>query len=164
MKFDILNRFAGTVQFTAEIDCDTNADRSVKLGLAVRVALEQKADLSGANLYGANLRAANLSDANLSGAYLSGANLYGATGNMREVKSLAIDTYPVTYTATHLQIGCEHHPIADWWTFTRQKIAGMDGAKASTFWKTWKPVLQALISASPATPTGKEDADTQVAA
>jgi len=78
MKFAVLNRFSGEVQFTADIDCDASASRSVKLGLAVKWAIENKADLRGADLRGADLRGANLSEANLREADLRGANLSGA--------------------------------------------------------------------------------------
>ena len=83
ISFSIKNRFTGDVQFTADIDCDENASISIKIGSAVRWALNNKsdlryADLSGADLSGADLRGANLSGANLSGAYLSGADLRGA--------------------------------------------------------------------------------------
>ncbi|RVH87803.1 pentapeptide repeat-containing protein [Sinorhizobium meliloti] len=78
MKLDILNRFSGAVQFTAEIECDENAAHSYKIGLAVKWAVKSRANLSGADLSGADLSGANLSRANLSGANLSGANLYGA--------------------------------------------------------------------------------------
>jgi uncharacterized protein YjbI with pentapeptide repeats len=78
---------------TVEIECAATTPEGVKLGLAVRVAVGRKENLSGANLSGANLSRANLSGADLSGAnlsgadlsraylpgaYLSGANLYGA--------------------------------------------------------------------------------------
>ena len=78
MKFDILNRFSGAVQFTAEIECDESAAHSVKIGLAVKWAIKSGANLSRANLSGANLSGANLSRANLSRADLSRANLSGA--------------------------------------------------------------------------------------
>ena len=83
MKFEIKNRYTGSVQFVAEIDCDESTGYSIKLGLAVKWGVKTKADLRGADLRGAdlsgaNLRGANLSDANLSGANLSGANLRGA--------------------------------------------------------------------------------------
>ncbi|QIX20810.1 pentapeptide repeat-containing protein [Agrobacterium pusense] len=78
MKFDILNRFSGEVQFSAEIDCKADDLPSVKLGMAVKVAVKESADLRSANLYGANLYGANLYGANLYGANLYGANLYGA--------------------------------------------------------------------------------------
>jgi hypothetical protein len=78
---------------TVEIDCADGVSESIKLGLAVKVALKSGADLSSAdlsdanlsgadlscaNLYGANLSGADLSDADLSFADLSGAKLYGA--------------------------------------------------------------------------------------
>ena len=78
IKFDVLNRFSGAVQFTAEIDCADSAATSIKLSLAVRWAIKTGAYLSRANLSRANLSGANLSRANLSGANLSGANLSGA--------------------------------------------------------------------------------------
>ncbi|MBL4767866.1 MAG: pentapeptide repeat-containing protein [Rhodobacteraceae bacterium] len=78
MKFDILNRLTGALQFTAEIDCDDGTLNSVKVGLAIRWGLKNGANLSGANLSGANLSGAYLSGANLSGANLRGANLSGA--------------------------------------------------------------------------------------
>lgn len=78
LKFDVLNRFSGKVQFTAEIDCAPDASASVKLGLAIKWAIKSGANLSGADLSCANLSRANLSGANLSCANLSCANLSGA--------------------------------------------------------------------------------------
>jgi len=83
IKFDIMNRFSGDVQFTAEIDCLEDASRSYKIGLSVKWAIKSgadlyRADLSGANLYRAILSEADLSEADLSGAILSEADLYGA--------------------------------------------------------------------------------------
>jgi uncharacterized protein YjbI with pentapeptide repeats len=93
IKFDVLNRFNGAVQFTAEIDCGEDAPNSIKLGLAVQWAIKTKANLDGAyldgayldgaylrdaDLRGADLRGADLRDADLGGAYLRGAYLGGA--------------------------------------------------------------------------------------
>jgi len=78
IKFEVMNRFSGSLQFTAEIDCDDDVPTSYKIGLAVKWAVKSRANLSGANLSGANLSRANLSRANLSRANLYGANLYGA--------------------------------------------------------------------------------------
>ena len=85
IKFDVLNRFSGQVQFTADIDCKESESKSIKLGLAVGWAIKNDANLGGAylreanlreaNLGGAYLREANLGGANLGGAYLRGANL-----------------------------------------------------------------------------------------
>ena len=78
IKFEVMNRFAGALQFEAEIDCAEDAPRSIKLGLAVKWGLKAGANLAGANLAGANLARANLAGANLAGANLEGANLEGA--------------------------------------------------------------------------------------
>ena len=75
IKFDVLNRFTGAVQFTAEIECDEGASVSVKLGLAVRWAVKARANLADANLARAHLARANLADANLAGADLARAYL-----------------------------------------------------------------------------------------
>ena len=50
MKFDVLNRFTGNVKFTAEIDCEQDTPRSLKLGLAVQWAVKTEANLTEANL------------------------------------------------------------------------------------------------------------------
>ena len=73
ISFNVLNRFLGSVQFTAQIKCADDALPSVKMGLAVKWAIE-----SGAYLSGADLSRADLSGAYLSGADLSRANLSGA--------------------------------------------------------------------------------------
>ena len=83
MQFEIRNRWTGNVKFTAEIDATADTPRSLIIGLAVKWAAENGANLSGADLSGADLRSANLigadlSDADLSGAELRGANLSGA--------------------------------------------------------------------------------------
>ncbi len=77
MKFsiDIKNRWSWAVQFTAEIEADKNASTGVKLGLAVKAAIKQGADLRSADLRSADLRSAVLRSAVLSGAVLSGADL-----------------------------------------------------------------------------------------
>jgi hypothetical protein len=66
MKIQITHRFTAAVLF--EHDAEDNSMR-----LTLRLAIENKANLSGADLSGANL-----SDADLSGAYLRGADLRGA--------------------------------------------------------------------------------------
>jgi len=83
MKYEIKHRFAGTVQFTAEINCDESESNPIKLGLAVKWGLKNKsnlsnADFSNADLRGAYLSGANLYGANLGNAYLSNANLSNA--------------------------------------------------------------------------------------
>ena len=62
IKQDIINRFSGTVMFTAEIECAPDALPSIKLGLAVQVAVKAGAYLAGAYLAGANLAGAKNAD------------------------------------------------------------------------------------------------------
>ena len=78
IKFDVLNRFSGDVQFTAEIDCSEGQSKSFKLGLAVRWALKNRGSLSDANLSGANLSGADLRGAHLSQVDLQGVDLWDA--------------------------------------------------------------------------------------
>ena len=83
MEFEIKNRWSGTVQVAAQIECDADASTIVKLGLAVKWAVKNSANLAdaylaGANLADANLEGANLARANLADANLAGANLAGA--------------------------------------------------------------------------------------
>lgn len=89
MKFNVMNRYTGEVQFTAEIDCDEDAGASEELRLAVIWAKENDVDLSCADLRGADLSyvdlryvdlsCADLRDADLRGADLRGADLHYAT-------------------------------------------------------------------------------------
>ena len=78
MKFEIKSRWSGAVVFTAEIEATEDTPMSIKLGRAVRRAVEAKVSLGGANLRGAYLRGAYLRDAYLRDAYLGGADLRGA--------------------------------------------------------------------------------------
>ncbi|MBT0780536.1 pentapeptide repeat-containing protein [Paracoccus sp. pheM1] len=78
MQFEIKSRRTRSVIFTAEIEADESASASIKLGLAVKVAVKARANLGGAYLGGAYLGGAYLGGANLGGANLGGANLRGA--------------------------------------------------------------------------------------
>ena len=116
----------------------------------------ERANLSDANLSDANLSDANLWGANLWGANLRGANLWGANGNLLQMKSMFLETYQITYTADVLQIGCERHPISDWWDFSDEAIISMDGQEALEFWNKWKDQIKTIIELSRAEPTKVE--------
>ena len=105
------------------------------------------ANLSNADLSGANLRSVELRGANLRAADLSGADLRWCIGNMREIKSAQFDTYDVTWTKDALAIGCQQHPIKEWWQFDDTIITNMD-RDALLWWKKWKLVLQQIIEMS----------------
>ena len=121
------------------------------------------ANLRGANLWGANLEGANLWGANLEEANLEGANLEGAYftcfGNMKEIRTMQVDTWKISYTADTLQVGCQRHPIDKWrkWDTVagRKWIEQMDSKALEWADRNLGLVLQ-IIDANPATPTGHE--------
>jgi hypothetical protein len=82
-----------------------------------------------------------------------GANLMGCNGNLKHMKSVFCEQYPVTYTVDVMQIGCQRHSIAEWWEFDDKRILEMDGKTALKWWRIWKPILKQIIEASPCEPT-----------
>ncbi|WP_262880424.1 hypothetical protein, partial [Pseudomonas paralcaligenes] len=84
-------------------------------------------------------------------------SMRGLSGNLREVKAIQADIWPVTYTATHMQIGCQLHLITEWWKFSDEEISSMD-SQALAWWAVWKPILKKIIKASPAVPGGEAPA------
>ena len=135
MKYDIKHRFNGAVIFTAEIDCADDALPSIKLGLAVRVAVKARADLSGADL-----RGAYLSGANLRGAYLSGANLRGADLSGEKVKRLLASVQRISDGFTFflwqmeqgppkIVAGCRFLTIADYAAHVAKEYRDTDKAR-----------------------------------
>jgi uncharacterized protein YjbI with pentapeptide repeats len=115
------------------------------------------ADLRGAYLQGADLRGANLGlaslvRANLHRANLHGTKLHGTVGNGREVISLQTKKYAVTYTGTHLQVGCQYHSITEWMAFDDDTINAMD-TDALDWWTHRKRWIQDAIEMDPATST-----------
>ena len=113
-----------------------------------------RANLRGADLSGADLRGADLRCADRRGADLRCANLL-CIGNMRNIKTIQADRWAVGYTHDTMQIGCQRHMIVEWFEFSDEEIASMDDG-ALDWWRVWKPILQSIIAASPAEPTGAE--------
>ena len=133
---------------------EANLVRANLTGANLYEATLTDANLAGANLYKANLYGVDLYEAILEGANLEGANLNRVSGDLEHLKSILCEKYPVTYTAEVMQIGCEQHSFEDWWNFGDKAITKMDSKKALKWWRTWKPILQKIIEASPATLTG----------
>ena len=82
-------------------------------------------------------------DANVSG----NAEVYGDTiekeNDLINITSNA-GSYNITITPNHIKIGCQYHSKKAWFKFTDNEIVKMDGEKAVVWWKTWKPILQAI--------------------
>ena len=102
------------------------------------------ANLSGADLRCANLRGAYLSDANLSDANLSGADLRYCIGNNKEIKSIHIGVYLISYTKNILNIGCQSHTLLEWENFTDIEIDIMD-SNALNWWTLNKYIILELV-------------------
>ena len=158
IKFEVKNRFSGEVQFVAKINCYQNAALSLKLGLAVKWAVENKADLREADLRWANLclanlcvadlRGADLREADLRGADLRLANLCGADlrwADLREADLLILQTpiWTVYIQKETIRIGCQYHKVSEWENFNDEKIAGMH-IDALAWWKKYREPIFAL--------------------
>lgn len=88
---------------------------------------------------------ADLRWANLGWANLAKVDIINAVGNMREIKSLQVDTYFVAYTSEVMAIGCEQHTLAEWWAFTDEEIHKMDGQRGLDWWRKWRPILMQIM-------------------
>jgi hypothetical protein len=75
---------------------------------------------------------------------------------MKEIKSLQIETYTITYTSQVLQIGCKQYPFDKWWSFSDAEIYQMDGTKAVEWWHKYKELIRSIVELSPAVPTNGE--------
>ena len=143
----IKHKYTNKVILEIESLCNANLSNAGLRNADLSGANLSEADLSGADLSGANLRIANLSGANLRAADLRAADLRWCIGNMREIKSAQFDTYDVTWTKDALAIGCQQHPIKEWWQFDDATITKMDG-DMPLWWKKWKLVLQQIVEMS----------------
>lgn len=54
--------------------------------------------------------------------------------------------YCITITAKTMAIGCQIHPLADWFAFDDERILEMDGRKALVFWRRYKRLLLAIAA------------------
>ncbi|MTH65787.1 pentapeptide repeat-containing protein [Paracoccus shanxieyensis] len=77
-KFQIKSRWSDRILFECDLPVGDKMSFRVRMGMAVKAAVEAKADLRGAVLIGAVLRDADLSGAVLRGADLRDADLRGA--------------------------------------------------------------------------------------
>ena len=115
-------------------------------------------DLSDADLSRAILFYANLSYADLSRADLSYARLSGVVGNMREIRSMHIDTWPVAWIMSPegvatVQIGCQRHTLAEWAEFSDKKIISMH-SRALDWWRANRDFVLSTVERYPAVPYG----------
>jgi len=131
---------------------DANLKDADLRGTNLKDAILTGANLADVDLMGANLKNANLTDANLEGADLIGANLedvrvWNTIGNKREVRSMQIETYSITFTKDFLQIGCEGYAIEKWRNISDKDIYKLNN-EALMFWHKWKPIIFTIIDLS----------------
>ena len=129
MKFEIKNRWTGSVIFSLETE---------SLKLCVEAAVK-----SGANLRGANLDGANLGGANLDGANLGGAKYGDGVPLENEPLQLLGSRYSIFVFDTHIKIGCKLYSHFEWENFSDSQIKQMDSG-ALEWWKEWKGFVLSL--------------------
>ena len=123
---EIKHKLTNEVLLTIEGDSLQEAD--------LQEADLQEADLQWADLRGADLRQADLRRADLRWADLRWANL--------PTDVIRIDgmLWDVTILHGHMRIGCQHHHVDEWESFTDDEISKMD-SKALEFWQANKQKL-----------------------
>lgn len=120
-------------------------------------ALFYKADLrkvylGNVCLESADLRHANIVGAELDQVSLKGANLVPITSDGTYIRYLEAEPYGAAYTSDSLQIGCQHHPIAAWFSMTPAQMKPL-GPEAVEQWDKWKDFLAQQILGRPCAPT-----------
>lgn len=112
-----------------------------------RGALFNKTYLNKANFFDANL-----TDAEFEFADIKGAQFHNAVGNMRHVKSIFLNGYPVVYTHDKLFIRDQTFNLDDIWhqDLREHIINTATRGRFIEWWNTWKPYLRKLIMNNPA--------------
>lgn len=107
-------------------------------------------DFEGAICESTRFSGSDLRGANFKGVDLSSCGFYGTIGNRKQIKNIHVcGEYPIAYTKTQLQIGCENHSITDWWDFNDPQIKGL-GVGALDFWLANKDYIRMTIERYPA--------------
>lgn len=111
--------------------------------------------LRGSDLSYSNLRDSDLSYSDLRGSDLRGCNLRGSDlrgsdlrrviGNGKEIKSLQIGTYLVSYHKDILNIGCQSYTLDKWINFTDEEIDAMERGISLDWWRLNKDILVTLV-------------------
>lgn len=111
----------------------------------------------------------DLSHTRLTNSYLLEiGQLRGIVGNEIEIKSLRLGGYDINYTAEHMVIdNSSPYSMREWWEVQDSQLRSMlnnppeglnfgsldsKDERLQKWWKTWKPILQQIISTVPAKP------------
>ena len=113
-------------------------------GADLRRAYLRNTDLRDVDLRDADLRDVDLRDVDLRDVDLRDVDLRDCIGNNKEIKSLQIGTYLISYTKNILNIGCKSHTLDEWKVFTDDEISKMD-EYALEWWKLNKDIVIELV-------------------
>ena len=138
--------------FTSQDFTGLNFDKMDFTGANFVRCLFLRCDMKETNFSSATLLNSNFTDASLTNAIFTKANLEGVIGNTREIKSLQIVRFPITYTSSIVQIGCKQCSI-EHIDDEFNKIIEALGGKHSSTWDKYKQYLETLLQISPATRT-----------
>ena len=135
-QFTIPKRPGWGADLTVTIECDPLASMSVKLGRAVQVARDTRANLSGADLTGADLAGAyltraDLTRANLSGAYLKGEpvkRLLAQAERLTPGDAYTFRAWVVEAGGTMIEAGCRWFTIPNFRAHVAAEYPGTDKA------------------------------------
>ena len=109
----IKNRWTGSIQFTAQVECAEDAHLRIKVGLAVKWAVLRGADLRGADLSGADL-------------LIFQAGRYTAFVDSENTRiGCQKRTHKEWVEATDEQIATMASDALEWWTVNRDIIVMM---------------------------------------
>ena len=131
MLYEIKHRITGEILFSVEIE-DAEG-QSTGLGLAIKAAIKEGADLRGADLRGAALSMTDMRGADLREADLRGDNL----------NVLQTSMWTAYIQPDYIRIGRQCHSADDWFGFSDEVIDAMS-PNALAWWKRWKPTIQLI--------------------
>lgn len=101
MKYKIKERFTNKTRFIANIDCEENAEQSIKKRLAVEYALRNQISLRGVDLSGADFSGLDLDDVDFTGADLSHSDLTNASLRYAIFESACL--FPIDFSGADLR-------------------------------------------------------------
>lgn len=142
--FDHIQGYRLNIQAVDAID--TSWRNAVLNGANFRAATLRNADFTGARLAGANFV-----NADLRGACFTDAHLKDVFGDGKYIKTLILAEYMVTYTATHMWIGCQSLSLEKWETIGIGEVIDMCvPMEYAQQWKKHKKYILNTIAEYPA--------------
>lgn len=108
--------------------------------------------MTNVRLEEADLRGSDVRGADMDQVYLLKANIQPITSDGKFIRHISAEPYGASYTSDQLQIGCQNHPIAAWFSMTPEQMEPL-GPEAVEQWEKWKDFLSLQILSKPCQPT-----------